>query len=289
MRRFAGSPVSSSDGSLGPVPGLGYVSPVTSRPGSGFARDPETVTTAEAEVAEEVPVALVYAGVPHVVLMGTPADLEDLAVGFSLSEGLIETIHEVLAIEAIRHSRGIEVHLRLRSGGQAPPARQDRHLTSRTSCGICGVEAIEQAVRPPPAVRSCARFTRAAVWRASLALAGHQPLNERTRSVHGAAWADASGTIRYAREDVGRHNALDKVIGALARAGTDPGQGFALITSRASFEMVQKAATAGIPLLAAVSRPTGLAIDFAEASGLTLVGLLRGESGRIYAHPDRIE
>ena len=269
-----------------PPTSLGNLPPSRSQP---FVRlDGASSSNESAPVAEEVPVAFVYGGKPHVVMMCTPADLEDLAVGFTLSEEVVARARDIARIEVVRHARGIEVQMELPPDGQARIAERTRALAGRTGCGLCGIDAIDSAIRTPRAVTSPAIFNREAVSRAGGALAAEQPVNNDTHAVHAAAFADASGTLVVVREDVGRHNALDKVIGALARAGTDASAGFFVVTSRASYELVQKVAVAGSPLLAAVSRPTGLAIRFAEAAGLTLVGLLRGPSANVYTHPERI-
>ena len=239
-------------------------------------------------VAEEVPVAFVYGGKPHVVMMCTPADLEDLAIGFTLSEEIVAASGDITRVDVVRHARGIEVQMELPQDAQARVAARTRALAGRTGCGLCGIDAIDNAIRAPRVVASSATFAAAAVTRAGDSLAAQQPVNNETRAVHAAAFADADGTLRVVREDVGRHNALDKVIGALARSGTGATEGFFVVTSRASYELVQKVAVAGSPLLAAVSRPTGLAIRFAEDAGLTLVGLLRGSTANIYSHPGRI-
>lgn len=221
-------------------------------------------------------------------MMATPSDLEDLAVGFSLSEGIVENAREIHRVMVSRHSRGIELRI------DVSPAIADRLLTrvrtlaGRTGCGLCGVEAIEDAVRVPARIASTLTVEAEAIWRATSALSAHQPLNNDTHAIHGAAWASPAGELQIVREDVGRHNALDKVLGAVARAGMTAGEGFVVVTSRASFELVQKAAMCGVPILAAVSRPTGLAIRMADAAGMGLVGLVRGESANVYAHPSRI-
>jgi FdhD protein len=265
---------------------LGNLPPAQSR---GFVRlDGGAAAPDTADIAEEVPVAFVYGGKPHVVMMCTPADLEDLAVGFTLSEEIAARAADVSRVDVVRHARGIEVQMELPPDAQARVAERTRALAGRTGCGLCGIDAIDSAIRAPRHVASSATFTAAAIARAGEALEDMQPVNNATRSVHAAAWADANGILNIVREDVGRHNALDKVIGALARAGIDASSGFFVVTSRASYELVQKAAVAGAPLLAAVSRPTGLAIRFAEEAGLTLVGLLRGQSANVYTHAGRI-
>ena len=271
---------------IGAAPGLGQSAPVSSR---GFVRIAGAQTSLErTQVAEEVPVAFVYSGRPHVVMMCTPADLEDLAIGFSLTEEIVGASGEIGAIDITRHSRGIELSVEIPPAAATKLATRTRALSGRTGCGLCGVEAIDDAVRTPHIVRSELVVPSAALWRAGTALAAHQQYNNETHSVHAAAWATPDGALHVVREDVGRHNALDKVFGALARSGTDARDGFVVITSRASFEMVQKVAVAGVPLLAAVSRPTGLAIRLAEDAGITLVGLLRGESANAYTHANRI-
>lgn len=270
----------------GPFPGLGYGGPVSDR---DFSAISETGARPDrAAIAEEVPVAFIYWQRTHAVMMATPCDLEDLAIGFSLSEGIVEDAREIRGVRVSRHSRGIDV------GIDVPPAIADRLATraralpGRTGCGLCGVEAIDDAIRVPPKVAAMLTVTADAIWRATSALAEHQPLNSDTHAIHAAGWATPSGDLRIVREDVGRHNALDKVLGALARTGTPAGEGFVVVTSRASFELVQKAAVCGVPILAAVSRPTGLAVRLADAAGMSLVALVRGQSANVYTHPSRI-
>jgi formate dehydrogenase accessory protein FdhD len=241
-----------------------------------------------AVVAEEVPVAFVYSGRPHVVMMCSPDDLEDLAFGFSLTEGIVRSASEIERVELSKHSRGFELAITIPTDAAARLAQRTRALAGRTGCGLCGVEAIDDAVRPTKVVSSSLTIAAESLWRAGESLDAHQPLNRETRAVHAAAWATPDGALEVVREDVGRHNALDKVLGALARAGTDASTGFLVVTSRASFELVQKAAAAGVALLAAVSRPTGLAVRIAADSGITLVGLLRGRTANVYSHPERI-
>ena len=265
---------------------LGNLPPAQKRT---FVRlDGRSVTEESANVAEEVPVAFVYGGKPHVVMMCTPTDLEDLAIGFTLSEEIASRATDITRVEVVRHARGIEVQMELPPEAQARVAERTRALAGRTGCGLCGIDAIDNAIRAPRVVESLARFSVGAVTRAGDALAAQQPINNDTRAVHAAAYASADGELRVVREDVGRHNALDKVIGSLARSGTNPMTGFFVVTSRASYELVQKVAVTGSPLLAAVSRPTGLAIRFAEEAGITLVGLLRGASANVYSHTGRI-
>lgn len=240
-----------------------------------------------APVAAEVPVALVYNGRPHVVMMCTPSDLEDFATGFTLTEGIADAA-SVRRIDVVRYSKGIELQIEIPPGAAESLAARGRAMTGRTGCGLCGVEVIEEALRDVRPVSSGAKFERDALWQAGETLRAHQPLNNETNAIHASAWCAPDGEPRVVREDVGRHNAVDKVIGALARAGTDPRAGFLVVTSRASYELVQKAAAAGIPLLAAVSRPTALAVQLAHDAGITLVGLLRGRTANVYTHASRI-
>jgi FdhD protein len=221
-------------------------------------------------------------------MMATPADLEDLAVGFTLTERIVGRAADIARVTVERHSRGIELAINIPGEAVAPLADRARTISGRTGCGLCGVEAIDDAVRPPETVSSALAVGREALWRAAESLERAQSLHQDTHAIHGAAWADQTGQLRVLREDVGRHNALDKVIGSLARQGMDASDGFLVVTSRASFELVQKAAVAGVPLLAAVSRPTGLAVRMADAAGMCLVGLLRGRTANVYAHEERL-
>lgn len=271
---------------LGPVPGLGYAESVSSRELTRLSDAAPIADTAA--VAEEIPVALVYNGEAFVVVMASPADLEDLAIGFSLTEGIVDAATDVGRVEVIRHSRGIELQMTIPASAAERLAVRRRGISARTGCGVCGIETIDEVLRSPPKVDSKASFAREAFWRAAAQLESAQPLNGETRAVHAAAFADADGTLLVVREDVGRHNALDKVIGALRSLGADTGSGFLVVTSRASYELVQKAAVAGVPVLAAISRPTSLAIQLAEQANITLVGLLRGRSANVYSHPARI-
>lgn len=239
-------------------------------------------------VAEEVPVALIYHGVPHVVMLATPADLEDYAIGFTLSEGLVARPDEIRGVEVVQGRESAEVRVSIAWERFPELLRRRRNLTGRTGCGLCGAETVEQAVREPLSVGPGPRVSTAELHAALVELESLQPLNARTGGVHAAAWVVPGEGIQCVREDVGRHNALDKLIGALVRAGADFGAGWLLITSRASFEMVQKAATVGITFVAAVSAPTALAVRLAERSSLTLIGFARREQHVVYAHPERL-
>lgn len=239
-------------------------------------------------VAEERPVALLYQGVPHVVMLATPANLEDLAVGFTLSEGIVATADEIRAVECTSEDNALAVNVHIAAERFAAVLRRQRNMTARTGCGLCGSETIEDAIRTPAAVRSDLTFSAAELHEQLADLQAHQPLNRMTGSVHAAAWVRPGQGIQVVREDVGRHNALDKVIGALVREGVDCSLGYFLITSRASYEMIQKAASVGVSLVAAVSAPTAFAIDVATQTGLTLVGFARDSRHVVYTHAERL-
>ncbi len=239
-------------------------------------------------MAEEVPVAFVYNQRPHVVMMATPDDLEDFAVGFTLTEEIVPAASAIEDCQVVRYSQGIELQIEIPEAAATVLAGRGRQLVGQTGCGLCGVQTTADALRPARTVSRSWSIEPTSLWRAAAALVDRQAINAATASVHAAAWATANGDLEVVREDVGRHNALDKVLGALARRAIDGPSGFILITSRASYELVQKATAVGIPMLAAISRPTGLAIRMAEASGLTLVALLRGQSANVYTHPERL-
>jgi FdhD protein len=242
-------------------------------------------------VAEEVPVALHYNGRSFAVMMATPRDLEDFAIGFSLSEGLVRSIEQLHDVDVQRRLlEGIELAITV--SPEAPAARIDRAerlLPGRSGCGMCGTRELEDAVRQPAPLHRHAHVASAALKRALHELPRHQPMNAATGAVHAAAWADAEGRILLAREDVGRHNALDKLIGAMWRAGLAPEAGMLLVTSRASYEMVGKAATVGIGFIAAISAPTTLALELARSAGVCLVAFARPEGFNVYTHPERLD
>ncbi len=240
------------------------------------------------QVAEEQPIALTYQGVPHVVMLATPADLEDLATGFTLTEAVVERAAEISSVEVVSEAGALEVRIAIAPERFSALLRRQRNLVGRTGCGLCGAETIEQAIRHPGPVGEGPDITAAQLHAALAELHLRQPLNAQTGSVHAAAWVLPHKGIQLVREDVGRHNALDKVIGALVRANIDCTAGYLIITSRASYEMVQKAATVGITLLAAVSAPTALAVRLAEATGLTLIGFARANQHVIYANARRL-
>jgi len=247
-----------------------------------------TVEERTEPVVEETPVAVVYNGVPHVVMMATPSDLEDFVLGFSLTEELIRTPADLLSLEIVRYSQGIEIQTTVSPECDAVIAGRTRRLTGRTGCGICGSDSIAVVLKEPRQVPAGTVVRPASIQTALEALTERQTLNAATGAVHAAAWASANGSIELVREDVGRHNALDKLIGAAVKKGVDPATGFVVVTSRASFEMVQKAMILGAQLLAAISGPTGLAVRVAEHSGMTLVGFARKDKLTLYTHPDRV-
>jgi FdhD protein len=239
-------------------------------------------------IAEEVPVSLVYNGVPHVVMLATPTDLEDFALGFSITEGIIQSPSELLSTRIYNHANGIEVRLQIPESRFCELPDKGRNLTGRTGCGLCGASTLEQAIRPTQLVQGKLNVAAAELVSALTSIKEHQKINHLTGAVHAAAWIIPGQDVQYVREDVGRHNALDKLIGLLLRVGKNPSAGFVLITSRASYEVVQKAASVGISLLAAISAPTGLAIRLAEEAGLTLVGFVRDNQHVVYTHPERL-
>lgn len=247
------------------------------------------------EVVVETPVALVYNGVSHVVMMSTPADLEDLALGFSLSEGILENSLQLLDCELQERTNGLELAMTITGERFALLKQRRRNLTGRTGCGLCGLESLEQAVPAPAQVVSDSQLSHQALDRAVTGLGQCQSLKRLTGGVHGAAWCNLAGDIELLREDVGRHNALDKLLGALHRmkrgkeySNKHSASGFVLVTSRASYEMVAKTASCNIPILAAVSAPTSLAISQAEQAGITLTGFVQPGRHVIYTHPRRI-
>jgi FdhD protein len=241
-------------------------------------------------ITEEMPVAMVYNGRSFAVMMATPRDLDDFALGFSLSEGLVDTPAQLTAVVAHHRLEGIELAMTVASDAVAAhfDGGDERRLPGRSGCGLCGTRELEDAVRQPSVVRMSRSFSLAALERALLGLNAHQPMNAATGAVHAAAWADAEGRILLAREDVGRHNALDKLIGAMSRAGCAVDAGMLLLTCRASYEMVTKAASVGIGFIAAISAPTALAVDLARSAGVCLVGFARPGSYNVYTHSDRL-
>jgi FdhD protein len=242
------------------------------------------ITEIEDFVVDEAPVALVYNGISHAVMMATPADLEDFALGFSLSEGLIASPAECYGIEVDNGPDGISVQLEIASSAFMALKERRRTLAGRTGCGLCGVDSLQQVCRPLSALAPAQGFHAAGVRAALGAIGAEQKLTRLTGAAHAAAWCDMDGKLLIVREDVGRHNALDKVIGAMRRAEIDPKAGFFLITSRVSFEMAQKAAVAGASALVGMSAPTLAAVELADAAGMTLLAFARGADFVCYTH-----
>lgn len=233
------------------------------------------------DVAIEAPVSVEVNGIGYAVMMATPADLEDYATGFAISEGLVDGAAQIRSIDAHPIEGGIALRIWLPSEHSERALERARKRVSESSCGLCGIENIEEVLRPLPRLTARIATTRGAIAMALAALADHQPLGETTGAAHAAAFCDPDGIIRLVREDVGRHNALDKLIGALARAGIEPATGFILLSARCSYELVEKTARAGCPMLVTISAPTSLAAERAAAAGLTLVSLARPDSALV--------
>lgn len=239
-------------------------------------------------VAEEIPVAFEYNGISHTVMLATPCDLKDFALGFSLTEGIVAKRSEVFDIEIEETESGIMLHMEIAGGAFARLKERRRSLAGRTGCGLCGAESLSQVMRDLAPVSSYPSFPLEALYEGMRRLPAQQTLQGASGAVHAACHVAEDGSIGHVREDVGRHNALDKTLGALASSDESP-TGTLLITSRASFEMVQKSAALGYGILAAVSAPTAAAVRLAEKLNITLVGFLRGERCAIYAHPNRLQ
>jgi FdhD protein len=239
-------------------------------------------------VAEEVPIVLMYNGISHVVMLATPTNLEDFALGFSMTEGIIQHPQEFLSAKVYHRTNGIEVQVKIPEERFQCLSDKGRNLTGRTGCGLCGASTLKQAIRQPAPVHSGVNVTAEQLTTALNDLHQKQSLNQLTGAIHAAAWVEPERGIIDVREDVGRHNALDKLLGLLCRTGKDVNAGYIIVTSRASYEMVQKTAFLGIGLLVAISAPTGLAIRLAEQAGVTLVGFARGDKHVIYTHPQRL-
>lgn len=239
-------------------------------------------------IAEEVAVALVYNEQPHAVMMLTPLDLDAFALGFSLSEGIIESADELIEARVVQLDQGLQLAMRIRPQRLERLLARPRSLEGRSGCGVCGTRHIDDVLRAPRRASAGLVVDAVALRRALQQLSERQSLNAATGAVHAAAWAAADGAVRWLCEDVGRHNALDKLIGRLAREGVQAAHGFVVLTSRASFEMVLKAASAGITLVVAISAPTSLAVELADEAGITLVGFARDDRFTIYTRPARV-
>lgn len=238
-------------------------------------------------VAEEVPVALVFNGISHAVMLASPSDLEDFALGFALTEGLLADRSELFGLEIEREPRGITVSLEVAAICEWRLKERRRNLAGRTGCGLCGTESLDQVSRNVPTA-PVVSVPLGVFAKGQRALREWQALQQLTGAAHAAAWCDLQGRIVMLREDIGRHNALDKLVGAMTLAEVDPTAGWVLVTSRASFEMVQKTAMAGAGVLAAVSAPTSMALDLAQRCGLALAGFVRGDDFVAYTQPQRL-
>jgi FdhD protein len=239
-------------------------------------------------IVEEVPISLIYNGVPHVVMLATPTNLEEFALGFSITEGIIKSPQEFLSARVYNRANGIEVQIKIPEQRFQCMSDKGRNLTGRTGCGLCGASTLKQAIRQPNSVVGDLSLSAEQLHAALIDIKQQQKLNQLTGAVHAAAWAVPGQGVLDIREDVGRHNALDKLIGFLLRSGKDLSAGFVIVTSRASYEMVQKTAWVGITLLVAISAPTGLAIRLADETGLTLIGFARDDQHVVYTHPQRL-
>ena len=248
----------------------------------------DTARTGVREIPEETAVALTYGRATHAVMMATPADLRDFALGFSLSEGIVAGPEDIEALDIVVVADGIELRMDLVPARRDGLTRRQRRITGPGGCGLCGMDSLAEALRPMPAVPAGRRFVPAEIAAAQRALATAQPLNDLTRAVHAAAfWTPEDGLV-MAREDVGRHNALDKLLGAMVWAHRPAALGLLLLSSRVSVEMVQKAAALGVPAIVAVSAPTALAARTADAAGITLIGVARDDSFEVFTHTHRI-
>jgi FdhD protein len=239
-------------------------------------------------IPEETALALTYNGGAYAVMMGTPRDLEDFAIGFSLSEGVIRSPEDIDSLDIVELDDGTELRMWLAQAKADRLSERRRHIAGPTGCGLCGIDSIAEAVRPAAIVAQGQSFSPREIMAAMQAIPPLQPINIETRAVHAAAfWIPARGVVAL-REDVGRHNALDKLAGALAREKLAAGEGMVLLTSRVSVEMVQKTAAMGAPLMVAVSAPTALAVRLAEAAGITLAAVARADGFEVFSHPGRI-
>jgi FdhD protein len=260
--------------------------PIRSVPRSSFRGD--TVTRGARAIPEETPIAFSYNRAAYAVMLATPADLEDFAIGFSLTEGIVGRANDIEELEVIPAANGIELRMWLAPERADAMTMRRRRTAGPSGCGLCGLESLEDAVRTLPRVVSGMRFDAAAVHAAMAALPDAQHLNRETHAVHAAAFWHRTRGLLALREDVGRHNALDKLAGAMARDGCAFADGLLLLSSRISVELVQKAAMVGAAVVVAVSAPTSLAVRLADEAGMTLIGIARADGFEVFTHPERI-
>jgi FdhD protein len=243
----------------------------------------------ERAVPAEVPVAFTFGRKTYAVMMASPENLEDFAFGFCFSERIVADASDIAELETVELSGGIELRMTLANGREAQLDARARRFAGPAGCGLCGIESLDEAIAPPPVIASSLHADSDIIFRAMRALREHQTVNAETRGVHAAGfWSLEENDFVAVREDVGRHNALDKLIGALLRADVAPREGFLVLTSRVSIELVQKAAIFGCPLLVAISVPTALALSTAETANLTLAAIARDDSFEVFTHPERI-
>jgi len=243
----------------------------------------------ERAIPEETAVAFTFNTASYAVMMATPRDLEDFAIGFALTEGVVPSIDAIEEIEIVEEKVGIELRVWLKAKDATEFLGRRRKLAGPTGCGLCGVESLEEAMRPPPKVGEGRVLTANQIMSAIQSLSPEQKLNRETRAVHAAGFWDPERGLVAVREDVGRHNALDKLAGVLARDGATAEQGLVVLTSRVSIEMVQKSAAIGATIIAAVSAPTALAVRMAEACGMTLIAIARQDGFEVFTHPHRVK
>ena len=267
--------------------GRSATQPASTRTASRFGLGHEPLTQVET-VATECPVALVYNGVSHAVMMASPTDLEDMGRGFTLAEGIVADPAEIASVEVLDMVLGFEIRVEIPADRAAALDERRRSMVGGSACGLCGVISLDRAIRPLPRAKVGPQASADAIRAGLAALPGLQALHRQTGAVHAAAMASPDGEILLLREDVGRHNALDKLVGAAIAAGLDPAWSVLLLTSRCSAEMIQKAATAGFITVATISAPTSLAIALAEEADLSLIAFARGDKFTVYTRPDRI-